>query len=206
MAFLSDADRSRIEQAVEDAETRTTGEFVAVIAGESDDYLYIPTLIAAGVVFVLSGLALLIWPGGIAIDHFYAGQVMGFIVLSLAFRWRPLKMRLIPASVRIQRARRHAHQRFLDLGLSSTRNRTGVMLFVSLAERYVEIIADRGIQQHVDNPVWRTIVDAFTSEVRAGRIADGVVKAIEACTAVMAEHHPWHPGDENELPNRVVIL
>ncbi len=206
MAFLNEADRMKIERAVEDAETKTTGEFVAVIAGESDDYFYIPTLIAAAVVFVLSGLALLIWPGGIAIDHFYAGQVAAFIALSLAFRWRPLKMRLIPRSVQGQRARRHAHQRFLDLGLSSTRNRTGVMLFVSLAERYVEIIVDRGIQQHVDNAVWRTIVDEFTSEVRAGRIADGVVKAVEACTAVMAEHHPWHPGDENELPNRLIIL
>ncbi|MGF1641590.1 MAG: TPM domain-containing protein [Rhodospirillales bacterium] len=205
MAFLTDADRQRIEQAVEDAETKTSGEFVTVVAEDSDDYLYIPTLAAACLVFVLSGVALLV-PVEFGLLAFYAGQVVGFIALALAFRWPPVKMRLVPKAVQRRRARRLAHQVFLDLGLSSTKERTGVLLFVSAAEHYVEIIADRGIQQHVDNAVWERIVADFVGRVREGRIADGFVQAIEASAAVMAEHHPWHPGVVNELPNRLIEI
>lgn len=206
MAFLTDADRARIEQAVEAAETKTSGEFMAVIAEESDDYLYIPTLVAAGLVLVVSGLALLVWPPTLGVGAFYAGQVVAFIALSLVFRWTPLKMALIPPAVRRQRASGLAHQMFLDLGLTTTQKRTGVMLFVSAAEHYVEIIADRGVQQALDNAVWERIVSEFIAEVKAGCAADGCVAAIDACAEVMAEHHPWRPDDENELPNRLVEI
>jgi putative membrane protein len=205
MAFLADTDRQRIEQAVEDAETKTTGEFITVVAGESDGYLYVPTLAAASIVFILSGLVLLV-PTDFGLLEFYAGQIVAFIALSFAFRWTPLKMLLVPKAVKHRRASRFANQLFHDLGLSSTRERTGVLLFVSAAERYVEIIADRGIQQHVDNAVWERIVAGFVRRVREGKIADGFVEAIEACTLVMAEHHPWRPDDVNELPNRLIEI
>jgi len=205
MAILTDADRRRIEKAIEDAETKTSGEFITVIAGESDDYLYVPTLAAACIVFLLSGVVLML-PLGFGLLEFYAGQIVAFIALALVFRWPRAKMLLVPKAVKQRRASRLAHQMFLDLGLSSTKERTGVLLFVSAAERYVEIIADRGIQQHVDNAVWERIVAAFVADVRGGRIADGFVEAIEACTKVMAEHHPWHADDVNELPNRLIEI
>ncbi len=205
MAFLTDTDRRRIEQAVEDAETRTTGEFVTVVAARSDDYLYIPTLAAACLAFILSGLALLL-PLGFDPVTFYAGQSALFIALALLFRWRPLTMVLVPGPVKERRARRLAHELFLDLGLAATRERTGVLLFVSAAEHYVEIIADRGIREHVDDAVWAGIIAGFVQDVRAGRVADGLVRAIEACTTAMAEHRPWHPGDVNELPNRLIEI
>ena len=205
MPFLGDADKARIEEEGRGAEAKTTGEFVTVIAARSSEYLYIPTLAAAGIVLLLSGLVLLL-PLDPRIDLFYAGQVAGFIALALAFRWPPLRMALIPRSEQEVRARRHAHQLFLDLGLSSAKDRTGVLLFVSIAEHYVEIIADRGVQAHVDAKVWDRIVADFTAKVRTGQVAEGFVAAIAACTDVMAEHHPWHPGDVNELPNRLIEI
>lgn len=205
MPFLDDRQKARIEEAIGEAERKTTGEFVTVIAARSADYLYLPTLAAAGIVLLLSGGVLLL-PLDPRIDLFYAGQVTAFMILALAFRWPPLKMALVPRSVQEERARRHAHQLFLDLGLSSTKDRTGVLLFVSVAEHYVEIIADRGVQEHADSAVWDGIVADFTAKVRAGRVADGFIDSIAACTAVMAEHHPWHPGDVNELPNRLIEI
>ena len=205
MAMLTDADRQRIERAIEEAETRTTGEFITVVATESDDYLYVPTLAAACIVFLLSG-AVLLFPVDLGLLDFYAGQIAAFVALALAFRWPRAKMLLVPKAVQRRRAGGLAHQMFLDLGLSSTRERTGVLLFVSAAERYVEIIADRGIQQHVDNAVWERIVADFVLHVREGKIADGFVAAIEACTKTMAEHHPWRADDINELPNRLIEI
>lgn len=205
MAFLSDADRTRIEDAVAAAERRTTCEFVTVVAASSGHYLYLPTLIAAGLVLVLSGLALLLpWP--ITFDQFYAGQVLGFIALALLFRWQPIRMRLVPRSQQRRQAHLLAHEQFLDLGLSSTRNRTGVMLFVSVAERYVEIIVDRGIEAKVESDVWPRLVEEFVRYVRTDRTADGFVHAIEVATQLLATPFPWDESDTNELPNRLVEI
>jgi putative membrane protein len=205
MAFLTEEDRLRIEAAIIDAERRTSSELVTVIADASGHYRYMPTLIAASAVFVLSGVALLL-PIARDFEAFYAGQVFGFIGLALGLNWRPVRFRLVPRSVKRRQAHLLAHEQFLDLGLSSTENRTGLMIFVSVAEHYVEIIADRGIREKVDDTIWRAIVDAFITEVRAGRIADGFVDAIAACTSVLAEHFPGHEGDRNELPNQLIEI
>lgn len=205
MAFLNDVERARIEDAVGAAEQRTTCEFVTVIAAASGHYLYLPTLIAAGIVFALSGLVPLL-PFSITFEQLYAGQVIGFIALSLLFRWPPIKMRLVPRPAQRRQAHLLAHEQFLDLGLSSTSSRTGIMLFVSVAERYVEIIVDRGIQAKIESTVWQRLVDEFVAYVRANRTADGFVKSIEAATRVLAVHFPWHEGDVNELPNRVIEI
>lgn len=205
MAFLSEDDRRRIEDAIVEAERRTTSELVTVVAEASGRYRYMPTLIAAAAVFVLSGAALLL-PIPRHFEAFYAGQVFAFIGLALGLNWGPVRFRLVPRSVKRRQARLLAHEQFLDLGLSSTANRTGLMLFVSAAEHYVEIIADRGIREKVDDSVWQGIIDGFVSEVRAGRIADGFVHAIAACTDILAEHFPWHEGDQNELPNQLIEI
>ena len=97
-----------------------------------------------------------------------------------------------------------AHQLFLDLGLASTRDRTGVLFFVSAAEHYVEIIADRRVRESVDDATWERTIADFAATVREGRIADAFVAAIDSCTEVLAVHLPPRPGDINELPNRLI--
>ncbi|MFO1129373.1 MAG: TPM domain-containing protein [Rhodospirillales bacterium] len=205
LVFLRDEDRRRIEAAVCEAERRTTAELVTVIADASGGYHYMPTLLAAAAVFVLSGLALLL-PIRWEFAAFYAAQVFLFIGLALTLNWRPVRFRIVPRSVQRRQAHLLAHEQFLDLGLSSTAARTGLMLFVSAAEHYVEIIADRGIREKVDDTAWGGIVDNFIAEVRAARITDGFVHAIEACTEILAREFPWHEGDKNEIPNQVIQI
>lgn len=168
LVFLRDEDRRRIEAAVCEAERRTTAELVTVIADASGGYHYMPTLLAAAAVFVLSGLALLL-PIRWEFAAFYAAQVFLFIGLALTLNWRPVRFRIVPRSVQRRQAHLLAHEQFLDLGLSSTAARTGLMLFVSAAEHYVEIIADRGIREKVDDTAWG--VSSTTSSPRCGRHA-----------------------------------
>ena len=117
------------------------------------------------------------------------------------FRWSPVRRRLVPRHIQRERARHRAHQTFLDLGLASTRDRTGILFFVSVAEHYIEIITDRGVSSVVDDSVWANTVAEFTAAVRQGRIADGVVDAVNACARVLTERLPPRAGDVNELPN-----
>lgn len=203
MAFLSDADKQRVSQAVAAAEAGTRGEFVTVIARAADTYAYIPILWAA-----LAALAL---PGMIAVSgvelllaYSYPVQIAAFFALALLFRWQPLKMRLIPRAVKYARAHRLAQEQFFVQGLRLTRERTGVLLFVSVAEHYVEIIADQGINAVVPAGTWDQVVAGMIQDVKAGRVADGFVTAIESCGRLLAEHFPADPDNHNELPNRLV--
>ncbi|TIX99580.1 MAG: TPM domain-containing protein, partial [Mesorhizobium sp.] len=78
-----------------------------------------------------------------------------------------------------------------------TTARTGVLVFVSIAEHYAEVIADSGIDSRVGQDVWDSVVRDLTAHARDDRLADGFIKAIEATGAVLAEHFPVSTGDSN---------
>ena len=91
------------------------------------------------------------------------------------------------ARVRRARAHRAALEQFVLRRVAHTANRTGVLIFVSLAERYARIIADEGIAAKVHNAEWQAAIDALTGHMRDGRIAAGFIAAIERCGAVLAD-------------------
>ena len=133
------------------------------------------------------------------------GQWATFIVLALLFRIPAITTRLIPRPVRHWRASNLARRQFIEQNLHHTAGETGLLIFVSEAEHYVEILADRGISSRIDNAVWESIVARFTSAVREGKVLQGFLQCIEAC----GEHlHREIPAthERNELPNRLVVL
>jgi len=205
MAFINDQDRQRIRAAIEAAERKTRGEFVTVIAREADDYLYIPVLWAALIALLIPAVIPLTdqpW----LIAHTYTSQIIGFVVIAALFRLPAIKHRLIPTRIRHLRAHHLALQQFLLQNLHSTEERTGVLLFVSRAEHYVEIIADQGINERVDAKTWDELVAAFIAQVRKGQVTDGFVQTIEACGDLLAIHFPSGEGNRNELPDRLIEL
>ena len=205
MAFIGEQDRQRIRAAIEAAELRTRGEFVTVIAREADDYLYIPMLWAALIALCIPVLIpFLKQPWLIA--HTYTVQITGFVLIALLFRLPTIKHRLIPKAVQHQRAHFVALEQFLLQNLHATQEGTGVLLFVSVAEHYVEIIADKGINDHVSSGSWDSLVSDFVAHVRRGHVADGFVQAIEGCGDLLEAHFPATGGDRNELPNNLVEI
>jgi len=104
-------------------------------------------------------------------EHSYGIQVITFFVCALLFRWAPIKRFLIPKRIRHQRAHRLAQEQFFQQNLHHTNERTGLLLFVSIAEHYVEIIADKGINDVVHAGVWDEVVTDFIEQVKAVLIA-----------------------------------
>lgn len=205
MAFITDQDRQRIRAAIAAAEGKTRGEFVTVIAREADDYLYIPILWAALMALLIPGIAqlsLLPW----LIAHTYSIQAVAFVLIAVLFRLPAIKHRLIPKGVQRQRAHHVALEQFLLHNLHGTEERTGVLLFVSVGEHYVEIIADKGINDRVEAGAWDALVAEFVAQVRQGRIADGFVQTIEACGDLLETHFPVGEGDRNELPDHLIEI
>jgi putative membrane protein len=145
---------------------------VTVLAGQSDDYRYIPLLWASLIALVLPG-ALLFFTGWLAGWQLLLVQWLTFLVLAVLFRIPKVTSRLIPRSVRHWRACNLARRQFIELNLHHTDDGTGMLIFVSEAERYVEILVDRGISSRIDNSAWESIVETFTAHVRNGRVLDG---------------------------------
>ncbi|HXF54646.1 MAG TPA: TPM domain-containing protein [Hyphomicrobiaceae bacterium] len=202
--FISDADRKRIADAIAAAERATSGEIIAVVAAESASYLSVPFLAASVVALAVPWpLIFFTW---FSVQGIYALQLAAFAAVFALALPRPIRFRLVPRSILIQRAHRRAVEQFLAQNLHTTEGRTGVLIFVSVAERYAEILADAAIHTKVNAGIWQQIVDGLTQAIGQGRAADGFIGAVEAIGRMLAEHFPPGSADRAELPNHLIVL
>ena len=207
MVRFTDSDRARITAAIQEAEKYTSGEFVALVARASDTYRSAALLWAGGLALLVPGVLLLLPLHNMRFLYIYQLQLLTFIALSLLFEFVPrLHMALVPRAVKHQRASRLAHAQFYEQGVHLTREHSGVLFFVSLAERYVEVVADKGIHEKLGEGHWRQVVDTFLEHVRRDEVTEGFVAAIGACGAAMAEHYPVKPGDVDELSDGLIEI
>lgn len=199
---ITGEDHARIAQAIKAAEQRTAGEIVCVLARRSSDYSYVPTLWAAFVALTAP------WPlivfTQLGVRTIFSIQIGVFIVAALAFSWPPLRLALTPRSVKRARAHRAALEQFFARRVARTRERTGVLIFASLGERYARIVVDEGIAAKIGDDQWRKALDLLRGHMRDGRIADGFIAAIEECARILSAHVP--PGVRDELPDKVYVM
>lgn len=201
---FTDSDRRAIEEAVAAAEKLTHGEIFCVAAQASDDYRFIPLLWAA--LAALFVPAPLLFATALPAQVVYLAQLAAFLVLAPVLLWWPVRIRVVPGGVRRARAHRHALEQFLAHGLHTTERRTGVLIFLSLAEHYGEVIADEAIYRSVAPGVWDEAVAALVAGAAAGAPARGFTDAIAICGRVLAEHFPPDGTGRDELPNGLVEL
>jgi putative membrane protein len=205
MHKFTDTERAEITAAIQAAEKRTSGEFVAVVTRASDPYFSVALLWAAALALIVPAPLLLF--AHLRFLDIYQAQIVAFILLTLLFEFLPgLHMALVPKRLAHARASRLAHAQFYEQGVQLTREHSGVLLFVSLAEHYVEIVADKGIHEKVGAARWQAIVDGFVQKVGSGDVSGGFVAAISACGEAMAEHYPVKPGDEDELSDGLIEI
>lgn len=205
MADVIDAaGRARVKAAIAEAEAHTRGEIFVVVAESSDDYASVPLLWAALAALVLP--APLIFLTALPASLIYLSELVAFLVVALALSPAPIRALAVPRPTKHAAAHALAVEQFLAQGLTTTEARTGVLIFVSIMERYAEIIADTGIAARVGQAVWDDAMAGLVGAVRAGRLADGLERTIVACGAVLAEHFPGSSRDRNEIPDDLVVL
>ncbi|MBU1643482.1 hypothetical protein KKE54_08985, partial [bacterium] len=136
----------------------------------------------------------------------YGVQLLVFLLLILLGRFERLTMAMIPSSVKKIRAANAARRHFIALQLHTTKKRSAVMLFVSEAERYVEILTDVEVAKKIPNSEWEGIVQNFITLVRAGETARGYLETIERSSKLLIPHFPYDPEETDELPDCLIIL
>jgi len=192
-----------IAAAIRAAEKRTCGQIVCVLARASSDYAHIPILWASALALVTPWPLIVFTPW--SVQRIFLIQLAVFIVAGLIFTLTPLRLALVPRALQRARAHRAALEQFVVRRVAHTKNRTGVLIFVSLAEHYARIIPDEGIAEKVPNSEWQAAIDAMIAHLRSGDIVAGLTAAIERCADVLAAHAP-PDGSPNELPDRLYVM
>jgi putative membrane protein len=198
--LLDPAAFAAIEAAVRDAERCTSGEIVPLLAERSDDYAEVRFVAA----FLLAVGAGALWLALVP-DHLRWLLPTQFGVFALA-AWlagrRALLRWLAPHAWLAERVHRAAELAFHQLGMVETRDRTGILIYVSLLERRVVVLADRGIHARVADGTWDGVVARVVEGIRRGEADEGLVAGIRMCGEILSRHVPPGPNDPNELADR----
>jgi putative membrane protein len=201
---VSEQDRERVSTAIRTAEKRTSGEIVCVLAQSSSDVTALPILVAAAVALALPWLLVAVTT--ISVHRILVLQIFVFAALAVVLCLPRVRVALVPRAARRAVAHRAAMEQFTIRGIARKKDRTGILIFVSLAEHYARIIADEGIAGRVPQSEWKDAIDALVAHMSVGRIADGFIAAIDICAEVLATHFPRTEASRDELPDRIYII
>lgn len=201
---LTDEDRTRISEAIQAAERKTSGEIYVVVAHTADEFRFVPVLWAA-----LAAL-LLPWPlhllTSLPTTTVLLLQSIMFVLTALVLGRPALRHTMVPAVVAAEASRRSARALFFAHGVHLTEARTGLLIYVAVLNRRVEIVADAGIHAKVDEATWDGLADEVTLAARENRLGDGLVTAVQRAGLLLATHFPPEARSRNELSDRVVVL
>lgn len=175
---LDETDRHRVQAAIQSAEAKSGVHIAIAIVPASDRYALYPLLWAAFAAFGVAGIVAVAWPV-FTLTQYFAMQAAFFVLLSILFDWWPLRLALVPRHVRHARASQMAHREFAVRVLAAGKG--GLLLFVSLGERYAEILADRTLHTRLGQPTWDRLMADLVAAAASRRLGDGVVKTIESC-------------------------
>jgi len=226
---ITPQDHERIGEAIARAEMTTAGEIYCIVADEVSDYRETPIAWAAGAALVLPALALLLGFRPDALSNLFGGwtvahvaandatvlsaistyillQAVVFVVVALLTSIPAVRRALTPKAVKAERVHDAAMQQFIAKGLHSTAGRTGVLLFVALADHRAEVIADEGIYAAAPHQVWDEVIGLLIGGIKRGQPGDGFVAAIERTGQILSQHVPPVGDNPNEHPDELTVL
>ncbi len=208
--LFSEKDKKRIAEAVKEAEQRTSGEIVPFVVGRSDTYpetwLRAGSLLAFLILFLfaVADIGTDLWlPFGFSEASLII--IVAFGIGALLAAYIPaIKRLLIPGTMQQQRVDERAALAFISEEVFATRDRTGIMIFISLFERRVRILGDTGINAQVQQEEWDSIVRIIVDAIRNNAAADGMLEAIWKCGELLERKGvEIRPDDTNELDDRI---
>ena len=201
--MLTDDQSRRIEQAVRAAEAATSAEIAVCVRRASGDDRFLAAIIGAVVFVAIDTIGPAIWWNYDRLVWIGVALVAAILVFWLCDRF-DLGLRCLPARLLVKDARRAARAAFLDGGLDHAPERNAVLLFVSRAERYVEILPDRVAAATIEPAQWSAIVDAFRQAMRKGDLGEAVAGAVAAIGQVCAVHFPASDANPDRVSNQPI--
>lgn len=228
--MMSTEDHRRVAEAVKAAESGTTGEIFCIVTHEVSQYRETPLAWGAAVALILPPLVLSLvgvptlldlfdrlqstgWATGAtrvaaseALSVYALVQAVLFTLTAFIAAIPPVRRALTPRFLKQHRVKRQAYAHFASTGLAGDPERTGVLIFASLADRHVEIVADQGIHDAVGDPVWTAACAELVSGMKRRKPGDGFVQAIATCGAALKAHFPAEGPHDNRFSDELVEI
>ena len=202
--FFFDSEKMRIRESVRAVEKGTSGEIATMVVDQSDGYLEAEVLggmLASGLVAMIISVALqhvTIWTFVPIVCVLY------FPARFLLIRFPSLKVPFVNKKRMMRAVQERAVRAFYERGLYRTREENGILIFISILERKVWILGDRGINLRIPHETWQAHADEISQGIREGRPCDALCAVIENCGRVLVEHFPRKEDDTNELTDELI--
>jgi putative membrane protein len=202
--ILTEIERAQIAIAIEISEKQSTAEIVCMISPAASDYRFTPILWASMIALMMP------WPfwwfTQIEISRILLAQLVLFCVLLFVFSTKKLRIWLTPKGIRRSDVERAASHQFKLVGIARTKQRAGVLLYVSVAERIAVVLPDEAVRKVLTLDASELALAALTKHLRSNQPATGFLAAIELLTEKLAIALPSNGEDKNELANSVIEL
>lgn len=214
-------DRKAVAEAVAEAEAKTSGEIVPVVATSSGRYDRAEDLFGMLVAVAALAASWLLFQDVRPVEGDWAtgqtlvlglGAVLGVVIAGYflgiaAASWLPfLRLPLITKREMREEVEEGAAAAFQKFRLRGTAGGTGILIYVSLYEHMVRVLPDEAIEDRVDHETWEEVCDLAVEGIRSGRPTDGLSRAVLRCGEILAEHFPVGPDDVDELHNALHLL
>ncbi|MBC8415931.1 MAG: TPM domain-containing protein [Candidatus Cloacimonetes bacterium] len=217
---LKKDDLKKISSAVKDAESKTSGEIATAIIKESYNYAVYELLFAVTVGFIYfvvmmffvgsieNRLQSLFWDYHIGYLLIFYG-FSTFLVIALFYflgNISTIDRLIVSKKIKWQKVKERALRQFMESGVYNTKDRTGILIFISILEKRVELLADSGINEKIPQEKWQSIVDNIIKGIKKKNVTSYLIESINECGELLAQHFPIQPGDVNELTDEINIL
>lgn len=217
---LTESDLKSIRTSVSEAEASTSGEIALAAIAESSDYSF-RELLASVVLGAITFAALLPFHSAIVtfldrifwhlpawyVTAFYGIAFFAVIGVSFLFANLPAIDRLVvPRAERTRAVYERALRHFTESGVYATKERTGILVFVSLMEREVRIVADSGISARIAQSEWDSIAQDLALGIKSGKTSEAIITAVHRCGRLLTDNFPAHRENPNELEDGLVLL
>lgn len=209
MHILDHKMKEYIKQAINDITSHSSGEIICVITQNSANYRFYPIFIAAIITLIIMPLAhvatsiSLVDYRQISITYFIAMII--FYILSLSFIYTPLGVALTPKHIKKSCAKRFALEQFFSNNLHDTTHKTGILIFISVAEKHVEIISDKGINKVIEKITWDNMMDNLIKSIKQNKLGEGLLYNIPQLKSILVRHFPVKDKIK-ELTNTVIEI
>lgn len=207
MRKIDDATKALIQVRIADVERTCDSELVCLVTKRSARYVIYPLLIAAILSLMLPlTQAVAGWFGFHDFTLSFLHQTTFFAVLAFLFTCTPIRHMVTPKWLQHQNCARYSTEQFFRNHLHETRARNAILLFVSREERYVTIVADKGINERVKQSDWDDLILGFVSALKADDMANGFLSIIDGAGDLLIKHFPVESPKTDELPNHLIEL
>jgi len=196
----------KIKKMIGQIESKSDAEVAVVVADNCDRYKYSIFLYAVLSVLIVPFLIKLL---GIYLDQIqlFSLMVATFLFVSITLEYSEFKYKIIPKKVKIDRCESVAFTQFEKLGINKTKNHKALLIFVSIKERYIRIVADKNINDKASQDFWNELVVDFSRSVKVQDINSALLSTLKQCGDFLKKNFPRsNKTKDNELSNEVVEI